>query len=29
MYEMKTDAVRQKISRILKKLRKNLWFLEK
>jgi hypothetical protein len=29
MYDMKTDAVRQKISRILKKLRKNLWFLKK
>lgn len=28
MYDLKTDAVRQKISRILKKLRKNLWFLK-
>lgn len=29
IYGLKNDAVRQKISRILKKLRKNLWFLEK
>ena len=28
IYDMKTDAVRQKISRILKKLRKNLLFLK-
>jgi RNA polymerase sigma factor (sigma-70 family) len=27
MYNLKIDTVRQKISRILKKLKKNLWFL--
>ena len=29
IYDMKSDAVRQKISRLLKKLKKNLLFLEK